>query len=478
MQGFGRTLGTIGVLGAAVAVLLVMPGLVAPASASPAPLAGGSLSQQWAYGAQKWVKVSVDFANATYTAHAIFGWTVVFTATNTSATTVELEAQRTMAGSYFADLCAPACTNPTGQGNLSITAWEKDTGFANLTTTASVYENGIATPAVGLLNASAQASGNISESLWLKVQHFNTTISAATSLYVAGAAHASVSFAPALGLVPLNASTGAVWNSSSAFNASGGWSANANWYRTSVLGVTTSGSFNPSGSVQSSGDVALGGADLGSITLGNGATVPVIALAWTGPFDDVDGVILIPHDFDLFGDSHHDWSSESLGATQVSTSDLDIAVDAAHHLRVVATATSFQSSDTSLSTASQTVAGPTPASTATAPTLVQAQPETVDQAQQSSSCMLGHCAPGSATAAGAPIGLILVVGLIAALVIGSVSVIEYRVWARRRAERGLVGTPSPVRPVSPPPGVSGGYVPPPPPPSAPTETRKEPPRLY
>ena len=62
MKGYGRTLGTIGMLGVAVAALLLVPGLVAPASASPAPLTGGT-SQQWAYGAQKWVNVTEDFGN-------------------------------------------------------------------------------------------------------------------------------------------------------------------------------------------------------------------------------------------------------------------------------------------------------------------------------------------------------------------------------------------------------------------------------
>ncbi|MCI4360331.1 MAG: hypothetical protein L3J91_01370, partial [Thermoplasmata archaeon] len=96
---------------------------------------------------------------------------MVFTETNTSATTVELEAQRTMVGNYYASICAPSCTAPTTSGNLSITAWEKDTGFANLTTTATVDESGMATPAIGLSNATALAAGNISESLWFKVSH-------------------------------------------------------------------------------------------------------------------------------------------------------------------------------------------------------------------------------------------------------------------------------------------------------------------
>jgi hypothetical protein len=461
MKGYGRTLGTIGMLGVAVAALLLVPGLVAPASASPAPLTGGT-SQQWAYGAQKWVNVTVDYPNATYSAHAFFGWNVVFTATNTSTTTVELEAQRTMVGDYYATLCSPTCAAPTAQGNLSITAWEKDTGFANLTTTASVYESGTAVPAVGLMNDSARVAGNISESVWLKVQHGATTLTASTELFIAGSAESAVSFSPALGLVPLNTTTGSTWNSSSNISAAGSWSATANWYHTSVLGSTSSGSFTPSGSVSGTGTVALQGADLGNVTLANGASSRVIALAWSGPFDCDDGIILIPHAFDLFGSATHVWGSDELGATIVATSDLDIAIDSFHHIHLNAATTSFGSTDTSLSTATAaTTVGPSPASVSTPSTVLQAQPESVAAAQSSNACDLGQCGPVTTAAAGAPIGLVLVIGLVAALVVGSVSVIEYRVWARKRAERGQVGTSSPIRPVNPSYSVSAAYMTPP-----------------
>ena len=359
MKGYGRTLGTIGILGAALVAVLLVPGLVAPASASPAPL-NGATSQQWAYGAQKWVNVTEDFANATYTAHAFFGWNVVFTATNTSATTVALEAQRTMVGDYYASLCSPNCASPTAQGNLSITGWEKDTGFANLTTAADVFESGTAVPAVGLINDSARVSGNISESVWLKAQKGATTLTASTELFIAGSAQTSVSFSPALGLVPLNATTGSTWNSSANVTAAGSWSANADWYHTSVLGATSSGSFNPSGSVSGTGTVALQGADLGNVTLANGASVRVIALSWIGPFDCEDGVILVPHAFNLFGSAAHPWASAELGATSVTTANLDIAIDSFHHLRVSAATTSFGASDTSLSASAASYGRPGP----------------------------------------------------------------------------------------------------------------------
>jgi hypothetical protein len=468
MQGFGRMVGTLGLVGAALVAVLMLPGLVAPASAAPVATSGAAV-ETWAYGAEKWVNVTYDLGNASYSAQAFFGWQVVYTATNTSATTVELEAQRTMAGSYVAQLCAPSCANPsTGQGNLSITGWEKDVGFANLTTTAQVTVNGSSQPAVGLANASTQVSGNLTEKLGFMYTAGNVTIAASSALFVQGAAHASVAFAPALGLVPDAPTAGETWNSSAAFSASGGWSVQANYYHTSIFGITSSAAFSPSGSVQASGDVTLMGGDLGTVTLNNGATVPVIVLAWTGPFDDVDGVLLVPHDFDLFANSDHSWSADALGGQTVATASLDLTIDAAHHLRVVAAASTFATTDSSLAPQGMPASGPQAPATTTTPTTVQAQPESVDQAQQNSGCLLGACPGPVGAASSSGIGAVLVIGLVLALVVGTVSVIEYRLWARKRTERGIVGSSSPLRPASPPPGASDGYatLPPPPPPSA------------
>lgn len=473
MNGTGRTTALWATVGAALLVLLVVPALAAPASASLTP-AAGSDTQQWAYGAQKWVNVSENFGNATYTAHAFFGWQVVVTATNTSSTTVALEAQRTLLGSYYAQLCAPACAGTnSSHGNLSVVGWEKDAGFANLTTSASVFVNGSAVAAIGLTNASAQASGNITELLSLTLATPAFSGSSSSALYVSGAAHSSVGFTPSLGLVPQSVSAGMMWNSSAPFSAAGGWSINALWTKTTFAGATTSGTFAPTGSVSGSGTLDLQGADLGTVTLKNGATVPVIALQWSGPFDDEDGVILIPHDFDLFGDGSHEWASASLTNQAAATSNVDVAVDASHHLRVVAAATSFNEADTSLSTEAVPARGPAPASASTGATTLQAQPEPVTTAQSTSSCYVSHCpAAGSASGMGG-LGLALVVGLIATVVIGSVSVIEYRVWARKRAQSGMPGPSSPVRAASPPPGAYLGNAPPTPP-SAPQEPPRSP----
>ncbi|HEY6238471.1 MAG TPA: hypothetical protein VIZ68_04725 [Thermoplasmata archaeon] len=461
---------TLVTVGVALLALLVVPGLASPASASSVALSGAS-SQQWAYGAQKWANVSLNFGNATYTAHAFFGWQVVFTATNTSATTVMLEAERTMAGSFYADLCSPSCTNPAAQGNLSIVGWEKDAGFANLTTTGTVYENGTPFPAVGLLNASAQADGNISERLTASLATPAFNGSASTSLFVAGAAHSQVSFPHSLGLVPYNLSPGLAWNSTSAFSASGGWSIDVVYAHTGFAGTTTNASFSPSGTVQGNGDVALHGYDAGTIVLDNGRTVPVITLVWTGPFDNVDGIILVPHDFNMFGSGEHAWAADSLGSQAVSTANLDLTVDDSHHLQIVAAASSFDSSDTSLATAATPIAGPAPAAPSGASaSVVQAQPESVASAQQSSNCLVGQCSGPAAKAGFGGLGLALLVGLVVLVVVGTVGVIEYRVWARRRAARGRVG-PLPAVTSWPPPGASMG-----PPPNGQLPPPTEPPR--
>ena len=477
MAKLGRTMGTLAVIGIAALALLILPGLASPVSASPVPL-GSSTSQQWAYGAQKWANVTTDLPNATYTSHAFFGWQVVYTATNTSATTVALEAQRTMAVSFSAQYCSPNCGNATSFGNLNITAWETDAGFANLSTAGTVYVNDTPTPAVALLNASSEVRGNISESLSYTIGGVTGLHSASASLTVAGSAHASVSFVNGLGLVPYNATAGEKWNSSAAFSAAGGWSVNASWARTTFLGAKLSGHPSASSTVQASGTVYLVGFDAGNVTLTNGQTVPVIVLAWTGPFDDIDGVILVPHDFDLFGSAAQPYASDSLGAQAVSTSNLDIRVDAFHHLRVVAAATSYAATDGSLNSAAPSATGPSPASTSSgSPTVVQAQPESVAQAQQSSGCLVNGCPSSHASSSLAgSLGLAVVVGLLVVVVVGTVAVVEYRVWSRRHASGGMPGTQAGLRAAPlPPPGATYGNTPssaPPPP-----RGSQEPPKL-
>ncbi|HEV8049741.1 MAG TPA: hypothetical protein VGP88_04015, partial [Thermoplasmata archaeon] len=445
-------------LGVVAAMVLVIPVLAATAGAAPVAAAGpttaatlnASASQQWAYGGQKWVNVSLQVGNATYQSHAFFGWQVIYTATNTSNSTVELEAQRTMAADLFAQFNGSHVS-----GNLSVRGVESETGFANLSTTAQVDENGTPTSAIGLTNASTEASANLTESYSLSAGSH----SASGHLNVQGSSMSAVSFAPSFGLVPWNVAPNVTWNSSAMYTASGSWSIAYQWANAGIFGTSANGSGNPSGSVTGTGTVSLTGADLGTVTLANGRTVPVIALAVTGPFDDVDGFILVPHSFEIFGAGDHAWAHGSLAAEDVATDRLDLGLDVVHHrAQVVATASSYQGTDDSL--ASSGSATMTTASSAPSPStaVVQAQPESVPAAQHDAACLQAEC-HGASGAAGSVLPLLvvgLVVGLIAVAIIGTVGVVEYRAWSRRKSGGQLVGgysqqVPSSVTGIPPPP---------------------------
>jgi hypothetical protein len=464
MQRTERTAKTLATLGVVVVLAMVLPALAAAASGSPvapasptsaATTTSASATQQWAYGGAKWVNVSLQLGNASYASHAFFGWQVVYTATNTSNGSVELEAQRTMGASLFASFCAPNCTAPRTAGNLSIRGHETDTGFANLTSLSQVYVNGTATAAVGIDNASSTGSAALNESYSLTTAGRTGT----GHLAVTGSSHGAVSFAPSLGLVPWNVTPNETWNSSAAYVASGAWALNYQFSSSPLVGPATSGSGNPTGNASGTGTVDLMGADLGTVTLANGRTVPVIAIAITGPFDDVDGFILVPHGFEIFGTGHHDWDDHAFGAQAVATSRLDVALDTTgHRFQVVASATSYAGSDSTLSPGTSVPSASPTTSSPTASALVQGQPETVASAQKASTCLTTSCT--TTTSAAGFLLPFLLVGLVAAAVIGTVGVVEYRAWARRRSGGGqLVGGYSQQVPSSP--GL-------PPPPTGPT----------
>jgi hypothetical protein len=468
-----------GLLAATAAVFLmtlVIPAFASTAQAAPVPL-GVAPSQQWAYGAERWMNASQTLPNATYSVHAFFGWQVVVTATNTSATSVAIEAQRTVGASVVASFCAPNCGSPKVLGNMSLLAWERDTGFANFTTNASVTENGTSVAALGLLNASAESSGLINQSLSLQLSMGNVTRSASSSLSAHGHSSASISFAPALGLIPWSVAPNATWNSSSAFTAQGAWSAFWTAQHTGFNGATVTASGAPSGSVSGNGTLVLQGADLGTITLQNGQTVPVIALQVDGPFDLMDGFILVPHAFDLFGGGPHDWDARAIGVVGLATTKVDLFMDAIHH-RAEVTAAASNAEDANQGLMSTVPAsGPSPAAAGTGNSAeLQAQPEAVPVAQQQSRCLVNGCGSTGAAGQGAALLPLLLVGLVVAAVIGTVAVVEWRVWSKRRSEHGLAPSYGTVPAPGMPPAGASGMTAVPPPPTAPAGEQGVPPK--
>ncbi|MFI5418595.1 MAG: hypothetical protein ACHQ2Y_06850 [Candidatus Lutacidiplasmatales archaeon] len=439
------------------AVSVTVLGLALPsmtAAASPAPTGAGPTaasispflqSQSWAYGGQRWVNATPNTGNATITIHGYFGWDVVFTAVNTSASTVSLEAQRVMGASLFEQFCSPSCSAPTRSANVTVVGWESDAAFTNLSYLASVDVNGIAVPAVGVVNASASTSGGINESFSFS-QHMPMGLrSASANLHVTGQADEALTFSPVLGVLPTTLTPGESWNSSSVGTAVGSASGTYAFASRGPMGGNASGRGSPSYNVTGRGNVSVSGNDLGTITLGSGATVPQLSIQSSGPFDLVDGVFFLPHSYNLFGPVKHEWDGREVGALSVATSRLDVAFDATQRgLRIVAAASSYGSNSSSLPSEARPTSGGTvgeSASPASGPgVLVQAQPESVPQAQQNQQCLLGRCnaAPGASGAR--PLASLIAGGLLVGLIVLTVGSAAAVVAARRRV---------PVEPSSP-----------------------------
>lgn len=428
--------------------------------------------QQWAYGAEHWANVSANGSFGQYQVSAFFGWTLVYTLTNTSNSTFTLEAQRTMALRYSASLCAPSCANPTHRAAVAIDGLETDTAFDNLTTGAYVFENGSAVGAIGLENAQSSGAASLRESL-NGTRPINGVLESGSAQFSLNAtADAQVSFATPLGLVPWAPSAGARWNASAAYTASGAYAVQFAWsVRTATGSINASGSGSPSGQVNASGTVQLAGADLGNLTLANGASATVIVLGWsTGAFTAEDGIVLLPTGFAVFGGGATPWAPHLLGAQSVLGQRLDLSIDALHHrFRATAAASSYAGTDAVAPAGGPGAGAVTPAATASDPgnpTLVQAQPMSVPSAQSTAACLATGCvgAGGGSAPALRPLTELLVVGLVVAAVLGTVGVVEYRMWSRRRSRAELMGGyASQLPPATSDGPAEAGRIPPPPP---------------
>jgi hypothetical protein len=422
--------GTKGWVAAAGAVLLMafvaVPALSGAANAAPVTSAAVvSPSTQWAYGGQGWSNNTLQFGNVTISYDAAFGWTVVYTVTPTAPNTWMLEEQRTVGVTV-----SVTYSGPLVQATYHYHGQEVDVGFANLTNQSVVYVNGQPVPALGIENASAAVNASISEAVTKTVN--GQTASA--SLSVTGVGSAAAAFSPSLGIVPLNLSGIDLWNSSSTATLSGAWTLSYNWADQGYNGTTGSGSGMTNGSLSGSGPVELTGIKLHVDSTGlfhDGKDRTAIVLIVQGPFDDRDGFLFVPHDLDLFGNAPHEFDSASFSAETLYLSAGPSGPS------VTAAASTFGANDASVN-ALATPAGPSgpAAATASPSDVVLAQPMSVPAANAQANCLTHGC--GGAAAAG--LGGALVLALVAiALVVGTVGVIEWRSYARRRSRSGLVG---------------------------------------
>ena len=422
---------------AALVAFALVPSVAGAASASPALLVTANGPDQWAYGGMGYSNGSFSVGDSNLSWNASFGWTVVFTETNTSATTVELEEQRTVGIDVSATYKGPAMS-----AAYQYHGQEVDTAFANLTNRSTVYENGVAVPALGLINDATFISGAITESI--SVTHAGATRTA--SLNVSGNAHVSAAFSPALGLIPLNLSGATMWNSSAYVTPTGAWSLSWAWSNDGFGNSTGAGSGSANGTAGVAGSVELKGFQATQYAVplfsDHKQRTSVILLV-EGPLGNYyvvyDGFVLTPPLFDLFGGGAHGYDSQSLGSASISGQAMFVS-SSARGPQITAGATTFGAADTAatgLLTADPS-SGPEPAASTSPGTTVEGSPMSVSQAQAEAKCLTAGCSGG--TSAPMSLGLIVVVaGLAVVAVVGSVAVIEWRSYARRRARKGLVG---------------------------------------
>lgn len=454
-------------LGVGVGVVLTVLVLAIPsASAAGVPAVSSAASSSttlWAYGALKTVSLSGKGVDSTspyaYTINAYYGWQVILSQTNVTANVTEIEINRTVGLVFYASYCRPDCSSPFANENVTILYHESGAGFVNLTNTAQVDENGRSVAAVGVINESGE-----DHSSYTRATTATLTSSAGPKTYNWDAATqtngtAVLTFTPALGLFPTALTNGTSWNASAAFAAAGGWGVTASYVANPIVGPPVSLSGRSSGAISRNGTLALFGSDLGNVTLADGSVVQALAISVLGPFALREGIFILPTDAEALPSASSGTGPtpvtipQSYGNLSLVANAADIRPTGAGHFGLSASYAQIAGASSAPAASSVALANEplasAPAADGPGTVGVQAQPESVAQAQQGANCLAqGTCplgSPGSTGARGALlIGLaVVVVGvLVAALVVD-----------RRRRE------PAPPRPnarLYPAPGSAGG----------------------
>jgi hypothetical protein len=403
-----------------VAVLLLPAASATPVGLAPSAASATTSVQEWGYGGSRWANTSGLTVNGSlYDIHAFLGVQVVVREVNTSATTFELTANRTMVLDYFALYCRPSCgTSTSTTANISVRMWEVAHVADNFSTAGTVVGPSGPVPAIALLNSSVSDAENLTAvgSVVIPI-HNGGTLQGSTDLTVHSHAAASVVLTPGLGIVPENLSATSSWTSASAFAAQGDWSWGLDYSHVPLLGAAVHTAANDSGAVAQSGNLTLSGTDLGSISLRGGLTASAVRISIAGPFAFRDGLVLVPTSADLFGASGT-LQQRSPAGQSASTSAVDFAAGGGSRLLLRASETTFAgtSAEPEDTDALQTMDAQ---SNTSASGSVQAEPETAATANTQSICMLsGTCTttpPGGpqspARLGGALVLAVAVVGL-------------------------------------------------------------------
>jgi hypothetical protein len=408
---------------AAALALLMLAGTIAAAPVSTVTPAGGSVTTSWAYDVQKNVSFNVTNNGTTYSVTGSLAYAVVFTQTNTSATTFQLEVQRTMGFALTATFTAPGVS-----AVLSSQGVENITGFANFTTNGTVYVGGTPVSAIAIVDQSHTSTASLKQSASITIGKHTASGTLTASLNSQG----STTFTPALGLVPNNVTVGETWNASTTIAHVGAIQGSFDWTRTRFDGATYSGNGSLSMNPTITAPETVTGTDLGSVTLLNGLSGQAINLTTTGPIQPRDGVLWTPSGADLFHNNRL-WNPAS-GLLGIGTDRLDWVPHFRAHFGLIGSQTGFSASPDGNSVAGQPIAGtttvsavgPAPQAAPTSSEQLQAQPASVPQAQALSNCLeagQGNCASGGSSSAHGVLTtdvVVVVVGVAAVALLGAV----------------------------------------------------------
>ena len=336
---------------AALMVFAFLPSVAAtPAPVEPAQ----SSTSSWAYGHV--LSLTVPSLRTPdgweYQGSLTIGYIVVVSETNASAGpgTFSLSAYRAEGVHISLEFCRPDCQAPVAYANVSMHAWQKSNAWANFTTNGTVEENGVAVPAIALMNSNSVVKDNLTESTFSAVRLSASGPVVDRSKYLSAAltSEAAVRFAPALGLIPLNLLSlnpaSASWSSNSTYAATG--SVRAVYYfafHGPIVGNVTSGptpvneTFQPSGAVSITGSFA----SPAGVSIGTLGTFPVLQLSVTGPFSVQEGIILLPSAADFFGSASQPWATSQASDAQAQSAAIDFEPYLDGHLGLVASSRTY-----------------------------------------------------------------------------------------------------------------------------------------
>ncbi len=426
MQAPARTAVVVTAVTVAVSFLTVcVPTASAQATASP------SGPSPWAYGAlasRSWTGASgADHFQASVTV----GFANILHEKTGGGDLLALDVNRTMGLLLSVRFCLPSCQDPIDTASVAFHAWESIVAQVLLTTDGNVTVGSAPMLALAVVESNVSLAAGVTE---VSATVLNNTEVAGHNLSLSFDANASSTFAPALGLVPLNPYAGESWNSSSVFNTTG----QARW---AVLEQFASGappvSAGTAFSLNATGAVLLQGSFPGATVGLGGGRYDVLHLGVSGPFALREGFLLIPTPSALFGPSAPAWLPSGvslLGSANYSAESVDVAssLDSGSHVGFVASEISWTSTAGDPLTA--TLGGLAPAATAASPaaasesntTTLQGEPESVAQATTDQGCLASGVGCPGAVGPRSLLPLVVVAGAIGVLTVLALVVIAER----------------------------------------------------